>query len=154
MYHYLFLDYNPQIAADIVNKYNIELSYLNDKSFVDGVYRLCRDMLTYAPRLTKDQFFHAGFAQAKAEMAAEIIDRVRGLVSLMGINNGIASTNSTRIRAESNEREAKTINRAANSSPPVSSLVPGSCRASVPATSLVRQPSTKGVILNIGGNLV
>lgn len=167
VYHYLFLDYNAQIASDIVSKHNVELSFANDKVFVDGVYRLCRDMLAYTPRLTKDQFFHAGFAQAKAEMAADIIEKVRGFVHgpavIVGGNNSVASLSSaavnTRLRAESSEREGmRSTNRSTvgNTSPPLvlstssgvstssssSSIV---SKTSISASSLARQPSTKSV---------
>lgn len=115
IYHYLFLDYNAQIASDIVNKHNVELSFLNDKAFVDGVYRLCRDMLGFTPRLTKDQFFHAGFAQAKAEMAAEIIDRVRSLLPFSSTTASSFATAEKETAATAAIKAAKTASSSPNS---------------------------------------
>ena len=77
LYHYLFLDYSALIAAEIVNKHSLELNLKNDKLFMDGVYKLSRDMLGHIPKLSRDQFFQTGFAQIKALMAVEIIELVQ-----------------------------------------------------------------------------
>lgn len=78
LYHYLFMDYSPLIAAEILNKHNMELSSKNDKAFIDGVYRIVRDMFAYVPKLTRDQFFSVSFAQVKATMTCEIIGLIQG----------------------------------------------------------------------------
>ncbi len=55
----------------------MELNLKNDKMFMDGVYKLARDMLGYVPKLTRDQFFQTGFVQIKALMAVDIIELVQ-----------------------------------------------------------------------------
>lgn len=79
-YHYLFLDYSPLLANEILTKHNMELNSKNDKSFIDGVYRLMRDMFNFVPKLTRDHFFTAGYAQVKAAMTCEIIALIQGKV--------------------------------------------------------------------------
>ncbi|RNA09914.1 centrosomal of 44 kDa-like isoform X1 [Brachionus plicatilis] len=76
LYHHVFLDYNPALAAEILNKHGMELSSKNDKLFIDGIYKLVRDMFGYVPKLTKDQFFQTSFAQIKALMASDIIELI------------------------------------------------------------------------------
>ena len=77
LYHYLIIDYNPAIAMEILNKYQMELQGKNDKSFIDSIYKLMRDMLNYKPPITKEQFFSIGFAEVKALMACEIINSIQ-----------------------------------------------------------------------------
>lgn len=79
-YHYLFLDYSPLLANEILTKHNMELNSKNDKSFIDGVYKLMRDMFNFVPKLTRDHFFIAGYAQVKAAMTCEIIALIQGKV--------------------------------------------------------------------------
>lgn len=76
LYHHVFLDYNPALAAEILTKHGMELSSKNDKMFIDGIYKLVRDMFGYVPKLTKDQFFQTSFAQIKALMASDIIELI------------------------------------------------------------------------------
>jgi hypothetical protein len=94
LYHYLFLDYSPQIASEIVSKFNMELSLKNDKLFIDGVYKLARDMLNYVPKLTRDQFFQTSFAQPKALMAVDIIELVHQRLKTTQIGSISSSTSS------------------------------------------------------------
>lgn len=78
LFHYLFMDYSPLIAQEILTKHNMELNSKNDKAFIDGVYKIIRDMFAYVPKLNRDQFFTPGFAQVKAQVACEIIELIRG----------------------------------------------------------------------------
>ncbi len=73
MYHYLFLNYSPLIAAEILNKHQLELQNKSDKMFMEGVYKLLRDMFDYIPKLNQTQFFMPQYGQVKAMMACEII---------------------------------------------------------------------------------
>jgi hypothetical protein len=92
LHHYLFLDYSAHIASEIVNKHNMELNLKNDKMFIDGVYKLARDMLGYVPKLTRDQFFQTGFVQIKALMAVDIIEMVQQ--KLKSMHHAISSSSS------------------------------------------------------------
>ncbi|CAF0805314.1 unnamed protein product [Brachionus calyciflorus] len=76
LFHHAFLDYSPALASEILLKHGMELSSKNDKLFIDGIYKLVRDMFGYVPKLTKDQFFQTSFAQIKALMASEIIEHI------------------------------------------------------------------------------
>lgn len=80
------------IAAEIVNKQNMELSLKNDMVFMTSVYKLCRDMLNYVPKLTKDQFFSTGFAQAKALMAVDIIELLQEKAKSLQAHHGPSAT--------------------------------------------------------------
>lgn len=71
----------------------MELSSKNDKLFIDGIYKLVRDMFSYVPKLTKDQFFQTSFAQIKALMAAEIIEQVQE--KLKALNPSSSSSSAT-----------------------------------------------------------
>jgi hypothetical protein len=55
----------------------MELQAKNDKSFMDSIYKLMRDMLDYKPPITKEQFFTIGFIEVKALMACEIITAIQ-----------------------------------------------------------------------------
>lgn len=80
LYHYLFMDYSPLIANEILTKHHLELNSKNDKIFVDGVYRIMRDMFAYVPKLTREHFFSTGYAQVKALMTCEIIALIQSKV--------------------------------------------------------------------------
>ena len=77
IYHYIFLSFSPALASEILNKHNLELNHKSDKCFVDGIYKLARDMLTYVPKLTKDQFFQTNFATQKCQMTIDLIKLVQ-----------------------------------------------------------------------------
>ncbi len=77
IYHYVFLNYSPHIASEIVNKHNLELTHKTDKYFIDGIYKLFRDMLNYTPKINKEQFIQNGFMVAKCNMCADVIELVR-----------------------------------------------------------------------------
>ena len=77
LYQYLFCEYSPVISAEVTGKHQVELAGKEDKPFMECVYRLIRDMFDYVPKLTRDQFFSASYAQVKATMAIEIIDLVQ-----------------------------------------------------------------------------
>ena len=64
---------SPALASEILVKHNLELNGKSDKGFVDGIYKLARDMLTYVPKLTKDQFFQTSFATQKCQMTIDLI---------------------------------------------------------------------------------
>lgn len=93
-YHYLFLDYSPQLAHEILTKHNMELNSKNDKAFVDGVYKLMRDMFDYVPKLTRDHFFSTGYSQVKANMTCEIVSHIQSkLKSQQPSSSCLASSN-------------------------------------------------------------
>jgi hypothetical protein len=73
LYHYLLLEYNPLIPLEILNKHQIELNGKTDKSFIDAVYKLMRDMFNYKPLINKEQFFSTGYVELKALLACELI---------------------------------------------------------------------------------
>jgi hypothetical protein len=140
LYHYIFLDYSPQIAAEIVNKHNIELNYRNDKAFIDGIYRLCRDMLKYAPKLNRDQFFHTGFAQAKAEMASDIIEKIKSIQPSPSTQSSLFST----IISTSSASSAVAAAAAASTS---------TCSAASNSSSISAKNNNSGVEVNGGGGV-
>jgi hypothetical protein len=104
IYHYIFLSFSPSLASEILNKHNLELNHKSDKCFVDGIYKLARDMLTYVPKLTKDQFFQTNFATQKCQMTIDLIKLVqqkcksfqaneRVILGSGGVGGGTASAN-------------------------------------------------------------
>lgn len=109
LFHYLFLNYSPLIASEILNKHNMELASKNDKMFIDGIYKLFRDMLGYVPKLTKEQFFQMSFAQIKATMAAEVVELIqqkhRSLqpTSLASSSSGIISSLASSLASNENK---------------------------------------------------
>ena len=94
LYHYLFMDYSPLIANEILTKHSMEINSKNDKAFIDGVYRIIRDMFAYVPKLNRDQFFTAGFAQVKAIVTCEIIALIQGKIKSLQPSSSLAATSS------------------------------------------------------------
>ena len=92
LYHFLFLSYSPQLAAEILLKHNLELNHKSDKLFMDGVYKLVRDMLDYVPKLTKDQFFHPSFAMQKCQMATDLVKLVQAKCKTYQTTATVSST--------------------------------------------------------------
>ncbi|XP_063415603.1 uncharacterized protein LOC134697326 [Mytilus trossulus] len=76
IYHYLFTSYSHAIA-EMVSSSDTELYGKTDFRFIEAVYKLMRDMFTYKPPVTKEQFFNAGFAERKIIMCADVIQMIR-----------------------------------------------------------------------------
>jgi hypothetical protein len=71
------MDFSPALACEIVEMHQMELRSKSDKLFIDGVYKLCRDVFAYVPKLRREQFFQLNYSVAKAYMAVEIIELVK-----------------------------------------------------------------------------
>lgn len=76
IYHYLFTSYSHAIA-EMISSSDTELFGKTDFRFIEAVYKIMRDMFSYKPLITKEQFFNAGFAERKIIMCAEVIQMIR-----------------------------------------------------------------------------
>ena len=103
------MDYSPVIAKEIVDKHSLELSSKNDKLFVDGIYKLARDMLNYVPKLTKEQFFQTNFTVAKCKLTSDLIECVQKKLKKLQPTNAAASTTVISVKSS-----ITTTNTAAN----------------------------------------
>lgn len=96
IYHYLFLNYSASIAAEILNNYNETLASKTDKQFMDTIYKLCRVMLNYTPKINQTQFFHNGFTVVKCIMCTEIIELIKvKSKSLQPTTSNVVATSSS-----------------------------------------------------------
>ncbi|XP_013417622.1 uncharacterized protein LOC106178818 isoform X2 [Lingula anatina] len=76
LYHYAFVTYSCYIAKAITD-INIELYGKTDLRFMEGVYKVLREMFNYKPPVTKEQFFSTGFAERKVIMCTEILNMIK-----------------------------------------------------------------------------
>ncbi len=114
---------------EILNKFQMELQGKNDKSFIDSIYKLMRDMLNYKPPLTKEQFFSIGYAEIKALMACEIISLIQQKFKL-----NVVSTRQP-------QQQQPTL------------LVPPQIKANENQTGRVGATNTRATTLGVPGNL-
>ncbi|KAJ3351609.1 Centrosomal protein of 44 kDa [Allomyces javanicus] len=75
--HYVLLNAFPRVAQDLVGNNQYAMHGKRDRRFLDAVYRVLRDLFAYKPALTRDQFFHHGFAARKLLFLLDMIDLVR-----------------------------------------------------------------------------
>ncbi|KAJ3366090.1 Centrosomal protein of 44 kDa [Allomyces arbusculus] len=75
--HYVLLDAFPRVAQDLVGNNQYAMHGKRDRRFLDAVYRVLRDLFAYKPALTRDQFFHHGFAARKLLFLLDMIELVR-----------------------------------------------------------------------------
>ncbi|CAF5067498.1 unnamed protein product, partial [Rotaria magnacalcarata] len=68
IYHYVFLDFNPLFAKNLLDKCNCDFYGKTDSHFIDTMYKALRDHFSYKPPVTKEQFFITGFAERKLQM--------------------------------------------------------------------------------------
>ncbi|KAK2852263.1 hypothetical protein Q7C36_007464 [Tachysurus vachellii] len=69
---YVFTSFSTSVAEHLVER-GIELAGKNDLSFVESVYKVLRDLFSYKPLLTKQQFLQFGFAERKLALLCDII---------------------------------------------------------------------------------
>ncbi|XP_033111876.1 uncharacterized protein LOC117112810 [Anneissia japonica] len=66
------LEFSHPIAQLIASQ-QIQLSVTNDVRFIDGVYKVLRDIFNYKPTISKDMFLSTGFAERKIIMMQDVI---------------------------------------------------------------------------------
>ncbi|XP_052795755.1 uncharacterized protein LOC128228472 [Mya arenaria] len=76
LYHFAFTSYCPAVAELILSK-DIELFGKTDARFMEAAYKVLRDIFSYKPPLTKEQFFGKGFIERKVIMCTDILDLVK-----------------------------------------------------------------------------
>ncbi|XP_066535335.1 centrosomal protein of 44 kDa [Hoplias malabaricus] len=69
---FAFTSFSPAVAEHLVEN-GMELTGKSDLSFVETVYKVLRDLFSYKPLLTKQQFLQFGFAERKAGLLCDII---------------------------------------------------------------------------------
>jgi centrosomal protein CEP44 len=74
--HQAFLHYSLPLSKWLAER-GYELYGRNDLRFVESVYRVLRDVFSYKPPLTKEQFLSTGFAERKLIMSTRILELCR-----------------------------------------------------------------------------
>ncbi|XP_062850830.1 centrosomal protein of 44 kDa isoform X2 [Trichomycterus rosablanca] len=72
---YTLTSFSSTVAEHLV-EHSVELTGRNDLSFVESVYKVLRDLFSYKPLLTKQQFLQFGFAERKMGLLCDIIGLV------------------------------------------------------------------------------
>ncbi|XP_076150123.1 centrosomal protein of 44 kDa [Alosa pseudoharengus] len=67
------VSYSPYLAEHLMG-FSVELTGATDLRFVESVYKVLRDLFSYKPRLTKQQFLQFGFAERKVSLVCDIIN--------------------------------------------------------------------------------
>ncbi|OWF54788.1 uncharacterized protein LOC110440478 isoform X2 [Mizuhopecten yessoensis] len=76
LYHFAFTSYNHALA-ELISASDAELFGKTDFRFIEAVYKILRDLFSYKPLITKEQFFNTGFAERKIIMCSEVLRLVR-----------------------------------------------------------------------------
>lgn len=76
LYHYAFTSYSHSVA-ELIASSDAELYGKTDFRFIEAMYKILRDLFSYKPLITKEQFFNAGFAERKIIMCSEVLHMVR-----------------------------------------------------------------------------
>ncbi|XP_050962091.1 centrosomal protein of 44 kDa isoform X2 [Labeo rohita] len=72
---FAFTSFSPLLTEHLVD-YGVELTGMNDLRFIENVYKILRDVFSYKPLLTKQQFLQFGFAERKVIILCDIIGLV------------------------------------------------------------------------------
>eukprot|EP00914_Ancora_sagittata_P023593 GHVO01046614.1.p1 GENE.GHVO01046614.1~~GHVO01046614.1.p1 ORF type:complete len:319 (-),score=47.61 GHVO01046614.1:11-967(-) len=76
IYHHAFLEFSRPLAELIIQK-DIDLSGKTDTRFMEGAYKTLREIFSYKPPLTQNQFFSSSYAERKVIMCTEILQKIR-----------------------------------------------------------------------------
>lgn len=76
IYHYAFTTYSCAIAEQIAGT-DTELYTKTDLRFMEGCYKILRDLFHYKPPITKEQFFNSGFVERKIIMCTEVMKLIQ-----------------------------------------------------------------------------
>ncbi|XP_052457017.1 centrosomal protein of 44 kDa isoform X4 [Carassius gibelio] len=72
---FAFTSFSPSLTEHLVD-YGVELTGMNDLRFIENVYKVLREVFSYKPLLTKQQFLQFGFAERKVLILCDIIGLV------------------------------------------------------------------------------
>ncbi|TRY85343.1 hypothetical protein DNTS_031295 [Danionella cerebrum] len=72
---FAFTSFSPSLAEHLV-ECGVELTGMNDVRFIENVYKVLRDVFSYKPLLTKQQFLQFGFAERKVSILCDIVGLV------------------------------------------------------------------------------
>lgn len=72
---FAFTSFSPSLAEHLVD-FGVELTGMNDLRFIENVYKVLRDVFSYKPLLTKQQFLQFGFVERKVSILCDIIGLV------------------------------------------------------------------------------
>uniref|UniRef100_A0A672PLB8 Centrosomal protein of 44 kDa n=1 Tax=Sinocyclocheilus grahami TaxID=75366 RepID=A0A672PLB8_SINGR len=72
---FAFTSFSPSLTDHLVD-YGVELTGLSDLRFIENVYKVLRDVFSYKPLLTKQQFLQFGFTERKVIILCDIIGLV------------------------------------------------------------------------------
>lgn len=89
IYHYLMVDYNTSLVHCIAGM-GLEFYAKTDLRFIEAMYKVLRELISYKPTLTKEQFFSKGFGERKIIMCTEIVAKIHNWCK---INNAERSNN-------------------------------------------------------------
>lgn len=76
IYHYVFTSYSHSVA-EFISASDTELFGKTDFRFIEAVYKIMRDLFSYKPPITKEQFFNAGYAERKIIMCSDVVQMIR-----------------------------------------------------------------------------
>ncbi|XP_073805228.1 centrosomal protein of 44 kDa isoform X1 [Danio rerio] len=72
---FAFTSFSPSLTEYLVD-FGVELTGMNDLRFIENVYKVLRDVFSYKPLLTKQQFLQFGFAERKVSILCDVIGLV------------------------------------------------------------------------------
>jgi len=82
------------------------LIHTSDQDFIDNVYRLCRDVFQYKPKLSKDQFWSMGFAEQKCIFVIDVIKEVKEWIKNWNLNKKYGVDSSSSILTPDTDRKS------------------------------------------------
>lgn len=74
--HYALLSYSQAVASELLRRGH-DLASKSDLRFAEGVIRALVDVFSYRPMLLPGQLLAAGFAERKAQLAADVLQMCR-----------------------------------------------------------------------------
>lgn len=81
IYKYIFSQYSPVITEEVQLRLGFDLSSRVHSRFLEGLYRVLRDIYQYKPPITKEQLCANGFVERKIMMCTEVVKMVQNHLS-------------------------------------------------------------------------
>ncbi|XP_012692400.2 centrosomal protein of 44 kDa isoform X2 [Clupea harengus] len=70
---YALVSHSPYLAEHLMG-FSVELTGASDLRFLESLYKVLRDLFSYKPQLSKQQFLQFGFAVRKVSLVCDIIN--------------------------------------------------------------------------------
>ncbi|XP_072181383.1 uncharacterized protein [Diadema setosum] len=140
--HYVMCDFSRPLSELILDS-NIDMVGKSDRKFLEATYKALRDLFSYKPCITAQQFFSKGFAERKILLMIDVVAMVRKKHKSLSAKKGPSASQSRLGQGDASKSGRKPPSPGAASLPQLSEIsAPEEFRPSLNSTTSECLPST------------